>query len=148
VKWRFFTSLPRDDQHPPAQPVALLKAKAWSNYYAVFSAKFNVATLVLGLGIAWAELTPGPSIKGLIDQSDLILTGKVERVEEIAETSVKLQSSTYRRRVFQATISVNETIKGEVPHRISFLIIPPQPWTASETWRKAGCLQIPTESYS
>ena len=81
----------------------------------MFCATLHVVTLVLGLGIVWAEVAPGRSIRGLVDQSDLILTGRIERVEQVDEASVKLKSSAYRRRDFQATISVDETIKGEAP---------------------------------
>jgi hypothetical protein len=74
--------------------------------------KLYLATFILGLGIAWAYPVPTLSTKSLVSQADLIVAGKVERVEQIAEGSITLQSSTYRRRDFQATISVDETIKG------------------------------------
>lgn len=69
----------------------------------------------------WAYPVPGRSTKSLVSQADLIVMGKVERVEQINEGSATLQSTTYTRRDFQATIRVDETIKGEPsPSRLIF----------------------------
>lgn len=75
--------------------------------------KLFVATFIVSLGIVWADIVPQLSIKTLVSQADLIIVGKIERVEQIGQGFLQLQSSAYTRRDFQATISVDETIKGE-----------------------------------
>lgn len=76
--------------------------------------KLFIVTFILTLGILWADVVPQLSIKTLVSQADLIIAGKIESVEQVGQGSLQLQSSTYMRRDFQATIRVDETIKGEL----------------------------------
>ena len=83
--------------------------------------KLYLATVILRLGIAWAYPVPTPSIKSLVSHADFVVAGEVERVEQIGEGLVTLQSSTYTRRDFQATIRVDETLKGK-PAPLRFIL--------------------------
>jgi HEAT repeats len=83
--------------------------------------KLTLAAISLGIGIACAKAGPGPSlsIKGLVDPADLIIAGKVERVEQTGTGSMELNGVDYTRLDFQAEMRVDETIKGG-PAPLSF----------------------------
>ena len=77
--------------------------------------------IALGIGTicAKARPVPGLSIKGLVDPADLIIAGKVERVQQTGTGSIELNGVAYSRLDFQAEIRVDETIKGG-PAPVSF----------------------------
>ena len=76
--------------------------------------KSTLVAITLGIGIicAKARPVPGLSIKGLVDAADLIIAGKIERVQQTGMGSVELNGVDYARLDFQAGMSVDETIKG------------------------------------
>jgi hypothetical protein len=71
--------------------------------------------VTLGLGILWANarFVPGLSIKGLVDPAELIIAGKVERVQQTGAGTIELNGAEYPRLDFQAEMKAVETIKGE-----------------------------------
>src|ERR1700740_614856 len=71
-----------------------------------------VAIAGIGIICAAARLVPGLSIKDLVDVADLIIAGKVERVQQTGTGSVELNGVDYARLDFQAQMRVDETIKG------------------------------------
>jgi len=76
--------------------------------------KLTLVAIAIGIGIAWAKARPVPSlsIRGLVDHADLIMTGKVERVQQTGAGSIKLNGVDYTRLDFQTEMRVDETIKG------------------------------------
>src|SRR5437588_8473723 len=76
--------------------------------------KLTLVAIALGIGIVCAKARPVPglSIKGLVDAADLIIAGKVERVQQTGTGSVELNGVDYARLDIQAELSVDETIKG------------------------------------
>lgn len=76
--------------------------------------KLALVAIALGIGIICAKARPVPSlsIKGLVDAADLIIAGKVERVQQTGTGSVELNGVDYARLDFQAEMRVDETIKG------------------------------------
>ena len=85
--------------------------------------KLTVVAITLGIGIVCARARPVPSlsIKGLVDPADLIIAGKVERVQQIGVGSIELNGVDYTRLDFQAQMRVDETIKGgPAPVRFTF----------------------------
>ena len=76
--------------------------------------KFTLVAIALGIGIICAKARPVPSlsIKRLVDAADLIIAGKVERVQQTGTGSVELNGVDYTRLDFQVGMSVDETIKG------------------------------------
>jgi len=58
---------------------------------------------------------PGPSIKRLVNSADLIIVGRVERVQQTGAGSIELQGRDYPRIDFKVQMSVDETIKGQPP---------------------------------
>jgi len=76
------------------------------------------ATLVFGTTLVVANLAPTLSTKGLVNSADLIIVGKVERVEQTGSGDITYNGVHYPRRDYAADISVDETIKGDpLPHR-------------------------------
>jgi hypothetical protein len=84
--------------------------------------KLTLVILTVGAGIASANLGPGrASTRSLVNSADLIVTGRVDRVQQVRVGSVEFQGRDYTRLDFQAEISVDETIKGEpAPSRFTF----------------------------
>jgi hypothetical protein len=79
---------------------------------------FVSAVLILAATLSYSTLVPGMSIKGLVDSSDEIVVGKVERVRQTGSGEVAYNGVNYPRSDYIADINVDETIKGEpVPHR-------------------------------
>jgi hypothetical protein len=70
-------------------------------------------TLLFGLGFAHAGIVPTLSIRSLVDSSDLVIVGTVERVQQTGAGSIALSGHDYDRMDYQAEISVDETVKGE-----------------------------------
>jgi hypothetical protein len=80
--------------------------------------KFTFAALLSGLGLLRAEMVPTTSTRSLVDSADLIVVGKVERVQQTGTGEVELGGRNYERLDFQAKIGVDETVKGQaVEHR-------------------------------
>jgi len=79
--------------------------------------RFFKPTLVVAFlfvpGFVHADVNPTLSIRNLVDSSDLIIVGTVERVQKTGAGSVVLSARDYERLDFQAEIRVDETIKGE-----------------------------------
>jgi hypothetical protein len=73
---------------------------------------------VFGTTPAVADFAPTLSTKGLVNSADLIIVGKVERVQQTGSGDITYNGVNYPRRDYAADISVDETIKGEpLPHR-------------------------------
>jgi hypothetical protein len=68
---------------------------------------------VLGTGMTWAYPVPTISIKNLVELADLIIVGKVERVQQTGTGEVTFRDHTYKRLDFRAEITVDQTIKGD-----------------------------------
>lgn len=68
---------------------------------------------ILETGTMWAGPGPRVSIKGLVGSADLIIMGRVDRVQQTGAGVVTFHGRTYSRQDFQAEISVGQTIKGE-----------------------------------
>jgi HEAT repeat protein len=83
--------------------------------------KLTLVAITLGIGIVCAKARPVPSlsIKRLVDPADLIIAGKVERVQQTGTGSIELNGVDYTRLDFQAEMRVDETIKGG-PAPVSF----------------------------
>src|SRR6267378_6719260 len=97
------------------------KSKLCSNYLAVRLSNLTVVTLTLGIGIVCARPGPSLSIRGLVDSADLIIAGRVERVQQTGEGMIEFEGREYTRLDLQAEMSVDETIKGEpIPFRFTF----------------------------
>jgi len=76
------------------------------------------AVLVFGTTLVVANLVPTLSTKALANSADLIIVGKVERVQQIGSGDVTYNGVNYPRQDYAADISVDEMIKGEpLPHR-------------------------------
>jgi hypothetical protein len=87
-----------------------------------------VVAIALSLGIAGAsaEITPRLSIKRLTESADLIIAGKIERVQQTGSGSISLNGIGYSRRDFQADIQVDETLKGtSAPRKFTFTYFTP-----------------------
>jgi hypothetical protein len=89
-------------------------SKLYSNCLVMRLSKVTLVAITLGIGIvcAKAHLVPGLSIKGLVDPADLIIAGKVERVQQTGTGSIELNGMDYTRLDFQAEMRVDETITG------------------------------------
>jgi hypothetical protein len=72
-------------------------------------------TLAIGFVSAKAGPQPGPSIKRLVNSADLIIVGRVERLQQTGVGSIELQGHDYARVDFKVEMSVEETIKGQPP---------------------------------
>lgn len=73
----------------------------------------SLACALLGLSFLHAEIVPVTSTRSLVDSADLIVAGRVERVQQIGAGSIELNGVNYDRLDFRAEISIDETIKGE-----------------------------------
>jgi hypothetical protein len=85
--------------------------------------KFSLVIITLAAGIGSAQARPGPgrSIKRLVNSADLIIVGRVERVQQTGAGSIELQGRDYPREDFIVEMSVDETIKGEpAPEKFIF----------------------------
>lgn len=76
--------------------------------------KLTLLAITIGMGIVCARgrPVPGLSIKGLVEPADLIIAGKVERVQQTGAGSIELNGVDYTRLDFQVEMMVDETIKG------------------------------------
>jgi hypothetical protein len=70
-------------------------------------------SIILETGTTRADIVPQVSIQELVGSADLIIVGRVERVQQTGAGTVTFQGRTYSRQDFQAEISVGQTIKGE-----------------------------------
>jgi hypothetical protein len=76
------------------------------------------ATLVCGTTLAVADLAPTLSTESLVNSADLIIVGKVERVQQTGSGDITYNGVNYPRRDYAADISIDATIKGEpLPHK-------------------------------
>lgn len=73
----------------------------------------TIATLLLGVGFVYSDVVPVVSVKSLVDQADLIIAGKIQRVQQTGAGSIAFSGRDYERLDFQAEIRVDETIKGQ-----------------------------------
>ena len=77
-----------------------------------------MAIFVLGGASVAAEIAPTLSTKTLTDSANVIVVGRVERVQETGIGDVTFDGANYTRHDYAAEIIVDETIKGEpVPQR-------------------------------
>src|SRR5713226_3899400 len=106
---------------PAPQCGASVQSKLYSNCLVMRLSKLTLVAITLGIGIVCAKARPVPSmsIKGLVDPADLIIAGKVERVQQTGAGSIELNGVDYTRLDFQAEMRVDETIKGG-PAPLSF----------------------------
>lgn len=75
-------------------------------------------TLVLITTSVVADIAPTLSTKSLANSAELIIVGKVERVQETGSGDITYNGVNYPRRDYAADISIDEMIKGEpLPHR-------------------------------
>jgi hypothetical protein len=89
-----------------------------SNNRVVRSVNLAFGALVLGTTLVAADFAPSLSTEGLANSADLIIIGKVERVQQTGSGDITYNGVNYPRRDFAADISVDEIIKGEqLPHR-------------------------------
>ena len=85
------------------------------------SVNLVVTTFLLGASSVSAEFVPILSTKNLVERADLIIIGKIERVQEIATGTITFGGRNYPSQDYAADISVDETIKGDqVPRKFSF----------------------------
>jgi len=77
--------------------------------------KLSLVALTLGIGLVCANAgpQPGPSIRTLVKSADLIIAGRVERVQQTGVGSIELHGRDYARVDFKVEMSVEETINGE-----------------------------------
>jgi len=68
--------------------------------------------VLLETGSAWAHPVPTVSIKNLVESADLIIVGRVERVQQTGAGEVTFHGHAYTRLDFRAEIIVDRTIKG------------------------------------
>jgi hypothetical protein len=66
----------------------------------------------LATGISRAEIAPTLSTKELADSADLIIVGRVVRVDQVGAGNIDFNGASYPREDYQAEINVDETIKG------------------------------------
>jgi HEAT repeats len=89
-----------------------------SNNRAVRFLNLAFVTLVFGTTPVVADFAPTLSTKSLANSADLIIVGKVERVQQTGAGDIAYIRVNYPRRDYAADISVDEMIKGEpLPHR-------------------------------
>jgi len=69
--------------------------------------------VLLETGIGWAYPVPTVSIKSLAQSADLIIVGRVTRVQQTEEGDVTIHKHTYTGLDFRAEIIVDRTIKGD-----------------------------------
>jgi hypothetical protein len=78
------------------------------------------AILLLGTTLVVADFAPSLSTKALASSADLIIVGKVERVQQIGSGDITYNGVNYPRQDYAADISIDEMIKGEpLPHRFT-----------------------------
>jgi HEAT repeats len=68
---------------------------------------------LLETGISRAYPVPTVSITSLVELADLIIVGRVERVQPTGAGEITFHEHTYTRRDFRAEITVDQTIKGD-----------------------------------
>jgi hypothetical protein len=100
---------------------ASVDSKLYTNCLVMRLSKLTLVAIIFGIGIVCAKARPvlSLSIKGLVDPADLIIAGKVERVQQTGTGSIELNGVDYSRLDFEAEMRVNETIKGK-PAPLSF----------------------------
>jgi len=87
----------------------------------VKSANLALAAFLLGASSVSADLVPTLSTKNLAERADLIVVGKIERVQESGPGNIAVRGANYPTQDYSADISVDETVKGEpVPRRFTF----------------------------
>jgi hypothetical protein len=87
-------------------------------YRIVRFVNLTLAILFSGTILVVADLTPNLSTEALANSADLIVVGKVERVQQIGSGDITYNGVNYPRQDYAADISVDEMIKGEpLPHR-------------------------------
>jgi hypothetical protein len=81
-----------------------------------------LATFLLGSSsVSTADVVPTLSTKSLVDRADLIVVGKIERVQENGTGNITFSGVNYASQDYAADISVDETVKGDpVPRRFVF----------------------------
>jgi hypothetical protein len=77
-----------------------------------------LATFLLGSSSVSADVVPTLSAKSLVDRADLTVVGKIERVQENGTGNITFSGVNYPSQDYEADISVDETVKGDlVPRR-------------------------------
>jgi hypothetical protein len=79
--------------------------------------KITLVTLLLGLRFVHAETVPVTSTKSLVDFADLIIARTFKSVQQTGAGTIELSGRDYDRLDFQAELSVDATIKGELVGR-------------------------------
>lgn len=74
---------------------------------------FICVTFAVCVGVIHGEVVPTLSTRELADSADLIIVGKVGRVDRTGTGAIDLHGASYPREDYRAEISVDETIKGE-----------------------------------
>lgn len=108
-------------RHPPPQGPRTLASRSIGYTLVMQPSKLTLVAIAIGMGIVCARgrPVPGLSIKGLVEPADLIIAGKVERVQQTGARSIELNGVDYLRLDFQADMTVDELIKGG-PTPVSF----------------------------
>ena len=87
----------------------------------VKSINLLLATFLLGASSVSADFAPTLSTKSLVDRADLIVVGKIERVQENGTGNISFSGVNYPSQDYAADISVDEAVKGDpVPRRFVF----------------------------
>jgi hypothetical protein len=72
-----------------------------------------LATFLLGSSSVSADVVPTLSAKSLVDRADLIVVGKIERVQEDGTGNITFSGVNYPSKDYEVDISVDETVKGD-----------------------------------
>jgi hypothetical protein len=102
------------------------------------------ASLVLATLPSLAELVPALSVQGLANSADLIIVGKVVRVQQTGSGDVTYNGVSYPRQDWAATVSVDEVIKGEpLPRTFIFNFSSP----STDAWGNVAQGGVPPNTY-
>lgn len=119
-----------------------------SNNRAVRFVTTLFATLVLAPTFLVAGPRPTLSVKGLTNAADLIIVGRVQRIQQTGAGEIRAYGVDYPRLDYAANINVDETIKGEpIPRRFVLTfstsiadtwddLAPPQGGLLADTYRE------------
>jgi hypothetical protein len=110
----------------------------------VKSANLALATFLLGASPISANIEPILSTKNLVERADLIVVGKIERVQEIATGTITFGGMNYPSQNYVADVSVDETIKGDhVPRKFAFTFSVP----SADEWGNVARGTLSTNTY-
>jgi hypothetical protein len=92
-----------------------------------------IAALALGLGVVRAELVPVTSTKALADAADLIIIGRVERVQQTGAGEITYNGVNYSRQDYLADISSTKRLKENLFRTDSYSLFRRRRRTHGET---------------